>query len=254
MTLRLERTGAIGHLLIDRPDKRNAFTQVMWEALPDLIDQAVADSAVRVIVLRAAESGAFCAGADISEFGEHARDAAWRARNQTAIGMAQVRLARTGKPVIAAVEGDCIGGGCGLAIACDIRVAGPAARFGITPAKLGLTYPLHDTKLLVDLIGPGQAKRILFGGALVGADEALRIGLIEQMAENAVEAAVALADTIAGNSTFSTRHIKQVVRRILDGQADDDAVTRGWFDQAFTEPDFETGVAAFLAKRKPDFR
>lgn len=254
MTLRLERAGSVGHLLIDRAARRNAMTQSMWEALPGLIDAAVMDPAIRVLVLRAAGPGAFCAGADIVEFGEGARDPVWRARNQAAIAAAQIRLARAEKPVIAAIDGDCIGGGCGLAIACDMRVAAPTARFGITPAKLGLVYPLHDTKLLVDLVGPGQAKRILFTGALIAADEAQRIGLIEIVADDAVDAALDLAETMAANSTFSMHHIKQVVRRILDGQADDDDVTSGWFDQAFTEADFEAGVAAFLAKRKPVFQ
>lgn len=253
MTLRLERAGAIGHLLIDRQAKRNAFTQAMWEALPPLLDAAAAEDGLRVLVLRAAEPGAFCAGADIAEFGDGAADPEWRARNQAAIGAAQHRLARFDLPVIAAIEGDCVGGGCGLAIACDIRVAAPSARFGITPARLGLVYPLHDTKLLVDLVGPGQAKRMLFTGALLEAEEALRIGLIEAIVAHPVEAALELAGQIAANSAFSTRHVKRVVRRILDGQSDDDAVTRGWFDAAFTGPDFAEGVAAFLARRKPEF-
>ena len=80
---------------------------------------------------------------------------------------------RRRKPTIAVIDGDCIGGGCGIALACDMRIAGPAARFGITPAKLGLVYPLHDTKLLVDAVGPSQAKRILFTGQILPADEAL---------------------------------------------------------------------------------
>lgn len=253
MTIRLERAGAIGHLLIDRQAKRNAFTQAMWTALPACIAEAEADPAIRVLLLRAAEPGAFSAGADIAEFGEGATDPEWRARNQAAIAAAQLRLARAAKPVVAAIEGDCVGGGCGLAIACDLRVAGPAARFGITPAKLGLVYSLHDTKLLVDLVGPGQAKRILFTGALLDAGEALRIGLVETIAEDATDAALEWAETIAANSQFSVRHGKQVIRRILDGQAEDDAVTSGLFAAAFTAPDFAEGVAAFLARRKPDF-
>ncbi|PVX30697.1 enoyl-CoA hydratase/isomerase family protein [Sphingomonas pokkalii] len=253
MTIRLERAGAVGHLLIDRQAKRNAFTQAMWEALPDRIAEAEADPAIRVLLLRPAEPGAFSAGADIAEFGEGATDPVWRARNQAAIATAQLRLARAAKPVVAAIEGDCIGGGCGLAIACDLRVAGPAARFGITPAKLGLVYSLHDTKLLLDLVGPGQAKRILFIGALIDAAEALRIGLVETIAEDPTEAALEWAETIAANSQFSVRHGKQVIRRILDGQAADDAETSDWFAAAFTKPDFAEGVSAFLARRKPDF-
>lgn len=249
MTLRLEMRGAVAELLIDRAAKRNAFTQAMWEQLPILVDQAMADPAVRVLVMRSAEGGAFSAGADIGEFAVGARDPAWRARNQAAIARAQHGLARAPKPAIAFVEGDCVGGGCGLAIACDLRVATPAARFGITPAKLGLVYSLHDTKLLVDLVGPSQAKRILFTAGLIDAIEARRIGLVDIVDGDWK----ALAETIAANSPHTTREAKAMVRRILDGQADDDEATRALFAQAFTLADFDEGVAAFLEKRKAEF-
>lgn len=254
MSLRLERNGAVAHLLIDRAEKRNAFTQAMWEALPELLAQALADDAVKVILLRSAASGPFCAGADIAEFGAGARDPEWRARNQEAIRRAQHELARAEKPVIAAIDGDCVGGGCGLAIACDMRVVSPRARIGITPAKLGLVYSLHDTKLLVDLVGPAQAKRILFTAQLLPADEALRIGLVEMLDDDPVAAAVALAGTIASASSHSVRNTKKIVRRILDGQADDDAETTALFGAAFLGDDFNEGVTAFLEKRTAVFK
>ena len=185
MTFRLETHGRIAHLLIDRAAKRGAITQAMWEALPGLIAQAVDDTRIRAIVLRAAEPGAFSAGA-----------------------------------------------------------------FGITPAKLGLVYSLHDTKLLVDLVGPAQAKRILFTGALIDAGEAYRIGLIDLLDGDAT----ALAETIAGNAAHSVRQSKAMVRRILNGQAADDAETYALFADAFTLPDFDEGVAAFLAKRPAAFQ
>src|SRR5690606_830378 len=171
--------GAVARLLIDRAEKRNAFTQAMWEAFPGILAQAMEDPAVRVLILQSAAPGVFSAGADIAEFATGARDPEWRARNQAAIRRAQYELARAPKPVIALVDGDCVGGGCGLALACDMRVASPRSRFGITPAKLGLVYSLHDTKLLVDLVGPAQAKRILYTAELLGAGEAVRIGLVE---------------------------------------------------------------------------
>lgn len=254
MSVRLEKQGAIAHLLIDRAAKRNAFTQAMWEALPELLGDAMADNAIKVVILRSAEAGTFCAGADIAEFGEGALDPQWRAKNQDAIRRAQHELARAEKPVIAAIDGDCVGGGCGLSIACDLRVASSRARFGITPAKLGLVYSLHDTKLLVDLVGPAQAKRILFTAQLLPAEEAQRIGLIEILDEDPVAAATALAGTIATASSHSVRNTKKIVRRILDGQADDDAETHALFASAFTGEDFREGVSAFLEKRKAVFR
>lgn len=248
MTLRLEYDGPIARLLIDRADKRNAVTQAMWEALPALVAAAV-ESEARVIVLQSATPGIFCAGADIGELLANRDDTAWRAANQAAINRAQHDLTRAAKPVIAFVDGDCVGGGCGLALAADIRIATTRARFGITPANLGLVYPLHDTKLLVDAVGPGQAKRLLFSAELITAEEARRIGLIELIGDSAD----ALAETIAAKALHSTQGIKGFVRRILDGQADDDAETNAAFAEAFTLPDFAEGAAAFVEKRKANF-
>jgi len=251
MSLRLTREGAVARLLIDRAHKRNAFNMQMWEALPALVAEAVADPAAKVLELRAAGPGAaFCAGADIRELLANKDDAAWRAANQAAINRAQYELARADIPTIAFVEGDCVGGGCGIAMACDIRVATPAARFGITPAKLGLVYPLHDVKLLVDLVGPGQAKRMLYTGELLAAGEAQRIGLVEIIADNSD----ALSAQTAAASGSSARTIKGFVRRVLDGQVADDTETLAIFAAAFTCPDFAEGTAAFVEKRKPEFK
>lgn len=254
MTLHLDIDGAIARLLIDRADKKNSFCQAMWEALPGLLAEAMADPAVRVLILRAAQPGAFSAGADIAEFAVGARDPEWRAKNQAAIRAAQHDLARAAKPTIALIDGVCVGGGCGLAIACDLRVASPRAKFGITPARLGLVYSLHDTKLLVDLVGPAQAKRILFTGELIGAEEALRIGLIDILSPDPETAAEALGASIAAASPHSVAASKAMIRRILDGQAEDDADTLAQFDAAFQGEDFDEGVNAFLAKRPPRFR
>lgn len=251
MTLRLEIEGTVAHLLIDRVEKRNAFTIAMWEALPRLLGEAAANPKLRLLVVRSAKSGsAFCAGADIRELLTNKDDAEWRRTNQRAINQVQYELARHPLPTLAFVEGDCIGGGCGIALACDLRVATERARFGITPARLGLVYPLHDVKLLTDLIGPGQAKRILYTGGLLSAEEALRIGLVECMAETPD----ALVEQLLDASPHSIRETKRFVRRVLDGQAEDDADTLRIFAEAFTGPDFLEGTSAFVAKRKPEFR
>lgn len=251
MSVRLEKEGAVAHLLIDRADKRNAFNMAMWEEMPALMADAAADPAIRLLVVRSAEpDGAFCAGADIKELLANKDDADWRAANQKAINRVQYELTRLELPTLAFIEGDCIGGGCGIALACDLRVATPAARFGITPAKLGLVYPLHDVKLVTDLVGPGQAKRILFTGSLIDAEEALRIGLVEQVADDQSE----FSDALLAASPHSIRETKGFVRRVLDGQSEDDADTLRIFAEAFTGADFLEGTTAFVEKRKPKFR
>lgn len=250
MSLRLEKTGAIGRLVIDRAAKKNAFNQAMWEMLPTLLGEAAADADIRVLVLQSAEPGIFCAGADIAELMANKDNADWRTANQAAINRAQYDLARFPKPAIAFVDGDCVGGGCGLALACDIRIATPRSRLGITPSNLGLVYPLHDTKLLVDLVGPGQAKRMLFSAILLDASEALRIGLIEEVGDSADP----LAEAIAAKSSHSTYAIKTFVRSILEGQTHDDAATLAAFAAAFAGEDFIEGSSAFLEKRKPIFK
>jgi enoyl-CoA hydratase/carnithine racemase len=249
--LRLEKDGAVARLLIDRADKRNAFNMAMWEAFPPLLASAVADPEIRVLELRSATpDSAFCAGADIRELLANKDDMSWRAANQAEINRVQLELTRANLPTIAFIEGDCVGGGCGLAMACDMRVATPKARLGITPGKLGLVYPLHDVKLLVDLVGPGQAKRMLYTGELLDAEEAHRIGLVEFIAEDSAF----LIEQLLAASSYSARHSKRFIRRVLNGQSADDADTLGIFSAAFTREDFAEGTAAFVEKRKPRFR
>jgi enoyl-CoA hydratase/carnithine racemase len=245
---------SVASLWINRPDKRNALDQAMWEAIPPLVEQVLERPDMRVLLLRSAADGVFSAGADIGEFAARSGDPAWRRANQAAIRAAQLALARASIPSIAVIDGDCVGGGCGLALACDFRIASPRSRFGITPAKLGLVYPLHDTRLLIDAVGPVEAKRMLFTADLLGADDALAIGLVTDLSDPPMAAADALVGRMLAVSGDSQRWVKATIRRILDGATDDDVESMALFDQAFTGPDFREGVAAFLERRKPDFR
>ena len=244
--------GARATLTLNNPSRRNAVNLAMWEELPRLVDHAMADPSVRLLVVTGA-AGAFCAGADIGEFAAHAADPAWRARNNAAIRATQTTLARAPKPVLAAIDGDAIGGGLGVALACDIRLATTSSRFGMTPAKLGLVYPLHDTKLLVDAVGASRAKRMIFTARIFGADEAVQIGLIDEVVVDLGPAVDDSATRVAALSATTQVAAKAIIRRILDGATDDDAASAAQFDAAFTGADFTEGVAAFHAKRPARF-
>jgi len=252
----LEKDGPIGRLVLNRPDKRNAMSEAMWASIPDAVARLDADPDVRVIIVCSSSEKAFSAGADIAELEQISASPERQESNRLAIRDAQRTLARAQKPTIAQVAGACMGGGCGIAIHCDMRFAANTARFGITPAKLGLIYPLNDTKQLMDLVGPAKAKSMLFTGRVVDAGEALRIGLVDELftAEELADRTLSFAQQMAQVSQYSVRGIKQTIRLILDGQHDDDDVTAKMFKDASTAMDVVEGVRAFLEKRSPAFR
>ncbi len=252
----LEKDGPIGWLVLNQPAKRNALSEAMWDAIPALLDQAAQDKAIRVVVVRGVDHKAFAAGADISEFEKvHASPDSSQAYNRI-VQRAERQLSRFAKPTVAMIQGPCVGGGCGIAVACDLRFADDTARFGIPPAKLGLVYSLHDTKLVVDKIGPARAMDMLYTGRLVDAAEALRIGLIDRLlSPETIEAETrSYCEMIAQSSQFSVRATKRIVRMILDGDAEDSDETLKLFDDAFRGEDFVEGRTAFMEKRKPAFK
>ncbi|MCS6986139.1 MAG: enoyl-CoA hydratase-related protein [Sphingomonadaceae bacterium] len=248
--VRLMVAQGVARLAFARPDRRNALDHAMWEAIPALVAEAMRRPDVRLLLLASDVPGVFSAGADIAEFAARSPDPQWRARNRQAIRAAQQALAHAPKPTLAVVDGDCVGGGCGLVMACDLRVASPASRFGITPARLGLVYPLHDTKLLVDLVGPSWAKRLLLTGTLVDGATAERIGLVTELAADPDARARALVEELLAASADSQRWTKAVIARVLAGQADDDAETNALFEGAFDGPDFRMRAEAFLKRRR----
>lgn len=251
-----EKAGSFGYLMLNRPEKRNAMSEAMWRMLPEAATALDRDPDVRVIIVASTSEAAFSAGADIAELEQIAKDKARQESNRVAIREAQRTLARLAKPTIARISGACMGGGCGIAIHCDFRFAATGARFGITPAKLGLVYPLNDTKQLMDLVGPAKAKSMLFTGRVVDAEKALAIGLVDELcAQEELAAKVeGFANQMASVSQYSVRGIKGFVQRILDGQVDDDATTADLFRAAHEGEDAAEGVRAFLEKRVPNFR
>ncbi|MBV1900852.1 MAG: enoyl-CoA hydratase/isomerase family protein [Kordiimonadaceae bacterium] len=251
-----EREGTIGRVILNRAEKRNAMSEAMWAAIPAAVAELDADPQVRVIILTSNGQGAFSAGADIAELQVIATDPERRESNRKAIRDAQRCLARAKKPTIAVIWGACIGGGCGLALHCDFRFAATKAKFAITPAKLGIVYPLNDTKQLIDLVGPSKAKSLLFTGRMVAADEALAMGLVDHVCSEAdlTTDVQAFAAQLASASQYSIQHMKHFVQRVLDGQIDDDETTAQIFKDAQEGEDAAEGVTAFLEKRSADFR
>lgn len=244
--------GRRADLVLNRPDKKNALTLAMWRAIPGLLADAAASPAVRALVVRG-EGTAFAAGADIAEFADAYATADAARANQEIMRAAMTALEDFPKPTVALIRGACVGGGCGLALACDLRIAAPDSRLGITPAKLGLVYGVDDTRRLVAAVGASRAKDILFTGRLLDAAEALRIGLVDRVAEDPAEETARLVADIVAASGFSARATKQIFRMLRDGVRTDTAESAALFASAFGDADFREGFSAFMQKRRPDF-
>jgi enoyl-CoA hydratase/carnithine racemase len=248
--LRLDLDDRIATLTIDRPGRRNALNHAMWSALPGLMAQ-VAASPARVLVVRG--TAHFSAGADISEFATLRSGAEGARRYGEAVHAGERAIALLPIPTVAAITGFCIGGGCEIALACDIRLAAPDARFGITPAKLGILYSFTSTGQLVATVGPAWAKQLLCGADLIDAATALRVGLVNEVCADVWARTAELAGTIATRASGSVRGAKEIVGRIVAGQVAVDDEVAALYDEAVLSADYAEGVAAFLAKRPPNF-
>lgn len=251
----VEQQESIATVILNRPEQHNALTIGMYIDLPGILAALDADTSVRVIILRGAGRRAFASGADISEFERERGNALNARRYNDRVARAERALETLKKPTIAMVHGYCIGGGAGLALACDMRFADSRARFAITPAKLGLVYSLESTKRVVDLVGPARAKWLLLSGNQVSSELALSLGLFDEVKSpgELEESTYGFAETISGRAQFSVRMGKEIVRRVTLGQTHDDDETRGIRNSSFDTSDYAEGVQAFLAKRPPNF-
>jgi enoyl-CoA hydratase/carnithine racemase len=255
MDIRVERQdGTIAVVTIDRPAKRNAIDQGGWRALGDIFERLAGDGSVRVVILTGA-GGHFCAGADIGEFATARHDAATTAIYERDVLRAEASLAQLPKPTIAAVSGYAMGGGCGLALCCDFRIADGTARFGIPAARLGVVYALEECRALCNAVGLANAKRILFTGEWIDAAEALRIGLVQEVsAEAALPAALAFARRMTDNAPLSIQGAKRALDAVANGAAEAAAdEIHALMLRASESADYAEGARAFVEKRKPRF-
>jgi enoyl-CoA hydratase/carnithine racemase len=238
----LAHDGDIARLTLNRPEARNAIPASGWAALERALGEAEGSGA-KVLILRGAGS-AFCAGADLDDFAAMRDDADARARFRAAMRSALERLASLAMPTVAAIDRACFGAGVALALACDIRVAGPGASLAITPAKFGISYAQEDVARLVALVGPGQAARLLLSAGGIDAAEAARIGLVEILAEETAHAeAETLARAIAAGSGASHRTLKRGIALAARGTASDAAQDRA-FDDLLGSDDSAARLAA----------
>lgn len=249
--------GNVARVIINHPRRRNAVTYAMWTIFGDALERVGNDENVRVIVLTGEGEQAFSAGNDISEFGQWRGDPAKLAEYDARSGRVYRLLRGCEKPVIAMIRGVCVGGGLELALLCDLRIAADNARFGITPAKLGLGYKLDDIQLVVDAIGANRAKLLLFTGRLFDAGEALGLGLVNGVAPLiGVQSRVdALAAEIADNAPLTVRELKVAIGEAVKPEScRDRARVQALVDACHASEDFLEGQKAFGEKRKPRFR
>lgn len=254
--LHCEVTDGVAGLTICNPARMNAMTLAMWQQLWDACRTLADDPAVRALVLKGEGNKPFCAGGDIIEF-QTLRDTPEKARSYDAVGAGALAALRAfPKPTIAMIDGICLGGGLALAINCDLRIMADSTRIGITAAKLGLSYDFAEVDMLVKLLGPANAKMMLYTGRHYDGAAALALGLATEVhpSDRLEDAVRALAEEIAANAPLSQLASKFIVETSLaDPDKRDLAACKAWEERCLASADYAEAMAAFAAKRRPVF-
>ena len=249
------KDGAVGWLVFNNPERRNAVSFEMWQAIPDVLADFGSDPQIRCVVLAGAGDKAFASGADISQFEQNRASADGVRRYEQVGDAAMSRLRSLDKPTIAMIRGYCLGGGLNIAALCDLRIAADDARFGIPAAKMGLGYRAEAMKSLVELVGAAFAREIMITARQFNAAEALHMGLVHKV----VPVAALLAETrqycdmIAANAPLTIRSARRVIREVTKSDYDA-AACRAWVKECFESEDYAEGRRAFMEKRKPAFK
>jgi enoyl-CoA hydratase/carnithine racemase len=249
-----EKRGGIAYVTLNRPKVLNALDAATWADLRFAFEDARADSSVRGVILTGAGDKAFIAGADI---GELAHVDAYEAEESSRFGQEVLNLIENlGKPVIAAVNGFALGGGCETAMACTIRIAAEHAKFGQPEVKLGLLPGGGGTQRLPRLVGKGRALQLILTGETISAQEAYRIGLVNEVvpAANLIARAEAVLKQIAANAPIAVKYSLDAANKGLDtSQSEGFALEASYFGICASTEDKQEGTSAFLEKRAPQF-
>ena len=248
--LLLEFSAPIATLTLNRPRQLNALNIAMWRDFPRAVADVATRDDIRILIIRGSD-GNFASGADIAEFPDVFSTRQNAIDYTLAIGRATQAIAALDRPVIAGIEGYCIGAGLAVALACDLRICADTAKLGVPPAKLGLMYSLSDTRRLVQAVGSAMAKDMLFTADLVDTARALSIGLITEVHPVAhfETAVLAKAMKIAGLSAWTMRQTKAVSALVEQGVMDDTDETRGWFADVCDQAAFHAAISRFNRPR-----
>jgi len=250
------KEGHVGYMTFNNPERHNAVSLAMWEAASRIMEDFARDNEVRVVVITGAGGKAFVSGADISEFEKvRSNEEAIASYNKIA-EKANNSIYEFPKPTIAMINGYCIGGGLGLALCCDLRIASDKSRFGVPAAKLGLGYGYHGIKRLADLVGPSFTKEIFYTARQFDAAEAVAMGLVNRVLPVAeLEAYVKnYADTIGGNAPLTVNSVKFIANQtVADESKRDLKRCADLVKRCFDSKDYIEGRRAFMEKRKPAF-
>jgi len=253
----LDEDGSTLHIRFNNPERHNALSVDMWEAVPVLLAQAEADERVRLVVFSGAGEKAFVSGADISQFEDMRAARAAVARYEEMAENALMGIYRFSKPTLACIRGWCIGGGVNVAMSCDLRIAASDAVFSIPAARLGLGYRYSALKNLVDLVGPGVAKDLFFTARRIDAEEARACGLINRVVPvDGLQALLAeYRQALAANAPLTVQAGKAIIAEILKPSPEiDHDKCKDLILGCFQSEDYAEGRKAFMEKRKPVFR
>jgi enoyl-CoA hydratase len=246
------KDGTIATITIENPGRLNALSMPMWLQLGEAFRKASADDALRCVILRGA-GDAFAAGADIAEFENERYDLESAKKYGKAIHPSLEAVSNCPHPVIAQINGPCVGGGLEIAARADIRICSEDARFGIPVNRLGLVVAYDELKPLLEIVGPAAALEILLEGTIIDAARAEKIGLVNRVVADVESDVQATAKRIAAGAPLTARWHKKFVRRLLDGKPLTDADREENY-ACFGTEDFKIGYRAFLEKKKPEFK